>query len=69
MRKTLESIIDNVIKIVISNNIDSIYNKIVILKKNDNYLVEKYTSKQVFHEKINFESLITYIEEISSSFK
>ncbi len=66
--KSIDKIVEGqVFKIVISNkkNKEEKYNKINInLKENKTkqyYQVEKYTDKQVFHEKIEIEDLNDYL--------
>lgn len=64
-----EVCIDNIQKIVISNNIskDNKYNKIIILQKENSrgvyYQIEKYTDKQVFHENIEVDKLIEKVKD------
>jgi len=61
---------DNILKIVVSNPLkDGQFKKIVIDKKLNNYLVSKYTEKQVFNESISENNLECKLEEYFSTFK
>lgn len=67
--KTL--ITDEIQKLIISNlaNKEYEFNKIVIDKKDNYYLVSKYTQKQVFHKKISFNELSSLVIDEFSNFK
>ncbi len=58
---------DTIIKIVISKPAkkSNEYIKITIERKMDNYLISKYSKKQVFHENINIKEIASKVYELS----
>ena len=58
---------DDIIKIVISKPAkkSNEYIKITIERKKDNYLISKYTKKQVFHENIDEKEIASKVNELS----
>lgn len=63
LRDKLEEIMDNPVeKIVLSNGSNSDFKKIVLTKEKENYAAEKFTEKQVFHERISPGQLECYCE-------
>lgn len=62
---------DDIQKLIISNLISKEYefNKVVIDKKENYYLISKYTQKQVFHKKVNFEELSLFVLDEFKKFK
>ena len=53
LREKLEEIMDHPLeKIILSNGTKEQFKKIVLTKEKDNYAAEKFTDKQVFHERI-----------------
>ena len=70
LKKSIEEmIIEELIKVVISNKLDKDvkYNKITFLlkenKKEKYYQIEQYTDKQVFHENIKFDEIYSKLLE------
>ncbi len=51
-------------KLVLSNGKGCDYQKIVISQKQEGYQIEKFTQKQVFHENIREEQLLSSLEEL-----
>lgn len=61
----------SIVKITLSNS-DSLceFRRIVIKKSSDGYLIEKFTEKQAFHEKIDDNSLTDYLcNQLSDNFR
>lgn len=57
------------LKVIISNAKKSEYKKIVLNFINNEYFVEKFTQKQVFHEHITIEKSIEYTSSFLNDFK
>ena len=54
LREKLEEIMDQPLeKIILSNGTKDQFKKIVLTREKDNYAAEKFTEKQVFHERIS----------------
>ena len=57
------------LKIILSNNKNGEYKRIVITFVKDEYFAEKFTQKQVFHDHIEIENCIDYCLQFLNSFK
>lgn len=63
LKEKLEEIIDHPLeKIILSNGTKDQFKKIVLTRENDNYAAEKFTEKQVFHERISVGQLGCFCE-------
>lgn len=63
LKEKLEEIIDHPLeKIILSNGTKDQFKKIVLTRENDNYAAEKFTEKQVFHERISVGQLECFCE-------
>ena len=70
LKDYLQNILANKpLKIILSNGKYEDYKKIVLTLVNDEYLAEKFTQKQVFHDHIKIEKCIDYCLHFMDSFK
>lgn len=64
-----EIFMDKIVKVIISNPIKFEYKKIVAEKKQNNYLISKYTDKQVFNENVDLNELKVKVTDFINNFK
>lgn len=65
LKEKLEEIIDHPLeKIILSNGTKDQFKKIVLTRENDNYAAEKFTEKQVFHERISVGQLGCFVKAV-----
>ena len=70
LKDYLENIFKNKpLKIIVSNGKNSEYKKIVLTLIDNNYMVEKFTQKQAFHEHLKIEECIDYCLHLLNEFK